>query len=275
MKLRFLWLALIFGLILSGGTQAQGINLAEGESAQPLEVFADNGIEWQQGAQVIIAQGNAVAKRGTSQIQADELRAFYTETPDGTTAQQSTDVHRLEALGAVTLSSPSETVTGDKAVYDLKRAIMVMTGQRPTLKTPDDVISADDTLEYWEHKNQAVARGNATAQREDRIIHADILVALLQKNAQGKSEVHKVNAFDNVRIQTPEEEITAEKGVYTVQSAIATLYGAVKIRRGQNLLNGCAAEVNLKTNVSRLFACDGTNDGRVRGLVLPSSKTMQ
>jgi len=268
MKLRFLWLALIFGLILSGGVQAQGINLAEGESAQPLEVFADDGIEWQQGAQVIIAQG-------TSQIQADELRAYYTENPDGTTAQQSTDVHRLEALGAVTLSSPSETVTGDKAVYDLKRAIMVMTGQRPTLKTPDDVISADDTLEYWEHKNQAVARGNATAQREDRIIHADILVALLQKNAQGKSEVHKVNAFDNVRIQTPEEEITAEKGVYTVQSAIANLYGAVKIRRGQNLLNGCAAEVNLKTNVSRLFACDGTNDGRVRGLVLPSSKTMQ
>lgn len=274
MIVRFL-LAGLFSVLLSTLALAQGLNIANDNANGPLEVFADNGIEWQQNAQVIIAQGNAVAKRGTSTVNADELRAFYQEDTQGQTAGSETTIHRLEAIGNVTIASPTETVVGDKAIYDLTHAIMVMTGQRPTLNTPTDTISASDTLEYWENKNQAVARGNARAVREDRTIAADILVAYLQPNAQGQSEVHKVNAFDNVTIQTPQEHITAQKGVYNVKTAIANLYGAVKIKRGQNLLNGCSAEVNLKTNVSRLFACDGTNDGRVRGLVLPTAKTMQ
>jgi lipopolysaccharide export system protein LptA len=46
--------------------------------------------------------------------------------------------------------------------------------------------------------------------------------------------------------------------------------GAVKITRGQNQLNGCSAEVNLNTGISKLFACsDGSQRGQVEGLILP------
>lgn len=253
--------------------QAQDINLASGSQDQPLEIYADNGIEWQQNEQVIIAQGNAVAKRANVTVNADELRAYYTEAQEDTSGN--TDIHRLEALGGVEIVSTTEKATGDKAVYDLKRAIMVISGNRPTLRTPEDVISADSTLEYWEEKAQAVARGNATAVRQGRKIKADVIAALFHKNKKGQSEIHRVNAFGNVEIVTKTEHVTADKGVYNVNSGIATLTGAVKIKRGQNLLNGCSATVNLRTNISRLKACAGTNDNRVRGLVLPTTKTMQ
>ncbi len=267
----FLAAALVF---LTSIAQAQDLNLASGSPNAPLEIYADNGIEWQQNQQLIIAQGNATAKRADVTITANELRAYYNDkTADG--AQGQTDIHRLEAVGNVKITSATETATGDKAVYDLKRAIMVLSGTRPQLVTPQDIISADDTLEYWEERAQAVARGNATAVREGRQIKADVLVSLFSKNKQGNSEINRVNAFGNVIITTKTEHITADKGVYNVKSAVATLTGSVKIKRNGNLLNGCSATVNLKTNVSRLKSCAGTKDNRVRGLVLPSGKTMQ
>ncbi len=245
---------------------AQEINLANGADNAPLELFADNGIEWQQNNQLIIAEGNAVAKRADVTLNADELRAYY---HDAQSNDLNSNVYCLEALGHVEIKSPSETASGDKAVYDLERAILVLSGTRPQLKTITDTISADDTLEYWENKSQAVARGNAIAVRDGRQIKADILAALLRKDSAGKSEIYRVNAFGNVIIDTANEHITADRGVYNVSTSIATLSGSVKIKRGNNLLNGCSATVNLKTNISKLQACAGTNDNRVRGLVLP------
>lgn len=258
---------------ISANALAQDINLASGSTNQPLEIYADNGIEWQQNKQLIIAQGNAIAKRAGVTVNSDELRAYYDE--EGANETGASNIHRLEALGKVNISSATEKVVGDKAVYDLKRAIMVVTGERPTLYTPQDTISANSTLEYWENKGQAVARGKASAVRENRRIDSDIIVGLFRKNKQGQSEIYRVNAFGNVIIRTPQEHITADKGVYNVISGVATLTGSVKIKRGNNLLNGCSATVNLKTNVSRLKACSNTNDDRVRGLVLPTVKTMQ
>jgi lipopolysaccharide export system protein LptA len=272
MTLKTVQLALALSLFTTT-PQAQDINLASGSPNAPLEIYADNGIEWQQNQQIIIAQGNAVAKRANVTVNADELRAFYDE---GNSARGGeTNINRLEALGGVKIVSNTEKVVGAKAVYDLKRAIMVVTGTRPTLYTPDDVISADNSLEYWEEKGQAVARGNATAVRQDRKINADVLVGLFRKNKSGKSEIHRVNAFGNVTIDTQTEHVTADKAIYNVISGVATLTGAVKIKRGDNLLNGCSATVNLKTNISRLKACAGTKDNRVRGLVLPTAKSVQ
>ncbi len=56
---------------------------------------------------------------------------------------------------------------------------------------------------------------------------------------------------------------------------MAELFGAVKITRGQNQLNGGYAEVNLATGVSRLLAAPpgGVAEGRVRGLLVPGEET--
>ena len=78
----------------AGGAQAQSMNLGSGDDT-PIEIFADNGIEWQQDNLVFLAKGNARAVRGGVTVLADQLAAFYTERADGTT-----DIYRLDADGS-------------------------------------------------------------------------------------------------------------------------------------------------------------------------------
>jgi lipopolysaccharide export system protein LptA len=53
---------------------AQGIDMTKGG---PIEVTSDNGMEWRQNEQVIIAKGNAKAVRGDVTVTADQLLAHY------------------------------------------------------------------------------------------------------------------------------------------------------------------------------------------------------
>ena len=53
-----------------------------------------------------------------------------------------------------------------------------MTGRDLKLTTPNDVLTARDSLEYWSQKHMAVARGNAVVVTNDgRRLAADTLVA--------------------------------------------------------------------------------------------------
>ena len=64
-------------LLLASFAQAQGLNFGSGDSDSPIEVYADDGIEWQQDALTFLARGNARAVRGDVTVYADELHAFY------------------------------------------------------------------------------------------------------------------------------------------------------------------------------------------------------
>ena len=259
--------AAILALILGSPAGAQGINFASGD--EPLEISADNGIEWQQEQLVFQASGNAVAVRGKVRVRADLMRAHYRKTPDGETT-----IIRLDAEGSVRISSPGETAYGDHGVYDMDNAILVLSGKGLRLVTESDKITAEKQLEYWENKQLVVARGNAMAVRGDKRLGADILSAYFRRDKNGKSKVYRIEAFDDVEVVTATDTATGDRGVYNVETGIATLTGSVKIDRGGNQLRGCVAEVNMNTNVSKLIGCaSGTaGDGRVRGLLIPKKK---
>jgi lipopolysaccharide export system protein LptA len=254
------WAAL---LICTGPAVAQSLNLASPDSAAPIEVTADDGIEWQQDKQVFLARGNARATRGEIAVNGDLLRAFYRKKTEG-----GTDIYRLEAVGSVRIDSTGETAYGETAVYDVDKGVMVLSGKEVKLVTAEDTITADQQLEYYDTKQMAVARGHAVAQRADRKIRTDVLVAYFEKDAAGKSRVYRVDAFDNVHITTAEEQAWSDRGVYNVDSGIVTLSGNVKLVRGENTLVGCSADVNLKTGISKLKSCEGQGRG-VRGLLKP------
>jgi len=249
-----------------GPAAAQSLNFASSESGLPIEVTADDGIEWQQDQQVFLARGNARATRGEVAVDSDLLRAFYRKKAEG-----GTDIYRLEAVGSVRIASAGETAYGESAVYDVDKGIMVLSGKEVKLETAEDTITADQQIEYYDGKQMAVARGHALAQRADRKIRTDVLVAYFQRDAAGKSRVHRVDAFDNVHITTAQEQVWADRGVYAVDSAIVTLSGNVKLVRGENTLVGCSAEVNLNTGISKLKSCEGQGRG-VRGLLQPDQK---
>lgn len=261
-------LVLCLALADPGSATAQGLSFSNDKSDAPMEVFADDGIEWEQDRKVFTARGNARAVRGEVTVAADVLRAYYREKEGG-----GADIWRLDAEGHVKISSPGETAYGDSAVYDVDNAILVLSGRRVRLVTEEDEITADRQLEYWEKKQMAVARGNASAVRGDKKLRADVLSAHFRKGKDGDTKIYRVDAYENVHIVTETDVVTADRGVYEVESGIATLTGSVRLTRDNTQLNGCSAEVNLKTGVSNLRSCAqaGSGKGRVQGIFQPDS----
>ncbi len=255
-------LAALLLVVFSLGTgQAQSPSF--GDQDKPLEIFADQGIEWRREDKLYLARGNAEARQGDVTIKADVLMARY--RGEG----ESGDITQIEAQGNVRIVSPDTTVYGQRGVYDVPSDVMRLTGKNLKLESGDDVVTAQDSLEYRSKERLAIARGRAQVERFDRakgtsnIVRADVLTATFAPD--GKT-IEVVDAIDNVEVLTPCEYVAADKGRYLVAEQRANLDGNVRITRGQNQLNGKEAEVDMKTGISTL------KGGRVSGLLVPQSR---
>ena len=255
-------------LAMAAPAMGQGLQGLQGGGG-PLEINAEEGIEWRRDEKLYIARGNAVAVRGNITVYADVMTAHYRPAQD-----RSTEIDRIDVEGNVRIVSPSEIVYGDRGAYDVINGVLVLVGDDLRLVGEIDTITARDSLEYWEKKQMAVARGDAEAVREDKRIKADVLTAYFEPGAEEKLELKRIEGFGNVRVATREEYAQGDHGVYYADRELATLDGAVKITREGNQLNGEYAEVDMKTGVSRLLAAAPGTKGadRVRGLLVPKRK---
>ena len=273
---------------------------------RPIEVSADHGIEWQQDAQVYIARGNAMAKRGTTEVHADTLTGRITAPARGPGARGvgtrgagdkgagdegtggDTEIYRLDADGHVTIKGERQTVVGDQAVYDVDQQIGIVTGKALKMTTATDMVTARDSLEWYDQKQIAVARGDAVAVRDVKVIRADVLTAHMTKDkpplaaakpdkalpaaAQTKprnaamplgatdesSRISRVDAQGHVLVSTQTDVGRGDYGVYNADSGIATLLGNVTVTRGPNTVRGEYAVMDLNNNVSRMMAAPTT-----------------
>lgn len=289
--------------------QAQALDMTRGG---PVDVTADDGIEWRQQEQVVIARGNARAVRDGVTIEADRLIARYRPrgaTPgapvpaaprsgnsDPTTG--ASEIWRFEAEGNVRISTATDRANGDRAVYDIDQAVMVLTGRDLWLTTSDNRIEAEDSLEYWPQRRMAVARGGAVVEAPDnRRIRGDTLVGFFLDEAAAPAaparpapaprpaaapgaaptpgqpstgRIERVEAYGNVEVRTATEVVRGDRGVYSPVTSLARVLGNVRITRGENQLNGNEAIVNLATGVARLVSSPGA---RVQGLIVPQSES--
>jgi lipopolysaccharide export system protein LptA len=310
-------LALLLGPAPAPG---QGVDLSRGG---PVDITATDGIEWRQAEQVVIARGQARAIRDGVTVEADRLLARYRPpagrtppatpaasaqgTPPGLGPSGGGEIWRLEAEGSVRIRTATDTARGDRAVYDVDQAVLVLTGRDLGLLSGQQEVTARDSLEYWSARRMAVARGAAvvTDPAEGRRVTADTLVAhFLDAPAPagrapapapapgsapapggaaggapggaagggpvpGAGRLDRVEAFGNVEIRTAAEVVRGERGVYSAATGMARLLGDVRITRGENQVNGQEAIVNMRTGVARLVSAPGA---RVQGLILPQSQ---
>jgi lipopolysaccharide export system protein LptA len=214
-----------------------------------------------------------------------------------------TEVYRLDADGHVMIKSPTQTVVGDQAVYDVDQQIGIVTGKTLKLTTPSDVVTARDSFEWYDAKQIAVARGDAIAVRDTKRLRADVLTAHMTKEkpkpgenqpeaktpkalpatANAKtgakagplgdgdegSRISRIDAQGNVLVSTPTDIGRGDYGVYNTDTGIVTLLGNVTITRGPNAIKGEYAVVDLNNNVSRMMpgpSAPGTPASRVEGL---------
>lgn len=299
---------------------AQAIDLSHGGQ---ITVTAVGGFDWDQNAQKVTAYDQAQAVRGDVTVTADKLIAYYRkkapapdavdpsspapapaaagdapaappadgspQTGGGLDNSGSNEIYRLEALGHVHIFTQTDQAWGDKAVYDIDSATLVMTGHALKLTTPQDVLTSRDSMEYYSDTRVSIGRGNATVTtNEGKQIRADVLVGYSappdnstkpaqpageQKSggdplANGSGKLEKVNAFGHVWVRTQTETITGDRGVYVPDTGIARIVDNVHITRGQNQLQGSAAVINMHTGVATMTERPGA---RVSGLVVPSN----
>jgi len=239
---------LLFLAVMPAALAAQGLGILQQDSKQPLEIDAERGIEWNQTQRVYVARGNVRAAQGEVAVYAEMLVAHYRDATGG----GGTEIYRLDADGDVRVVSRSETAYGDRGVYDVDHGILVLNGRRLRLEATDAKITARDSLEYWERRQMAVARGEAHAKQGTNQLWADILSAYMHKDRQGKTAIRRIEAFDRVRLETVEDVVVGDRGLYNLDSRTAILCGGVTIIRGDNKLAGQVAEVNLVSGRARL-----------------------
>jgi lipopolysaccharide export system protein LptA len=299
------WFAWLLVYFLSAGppTAAQGLNLGAASEDRPIAISATSGIEWQQDARVYIARGNATAKRGTTEVSADTLTAHYRPSKG---AGGETEIYRLNADGNVTIKGETQTVVGDQAVWDVDQQMGIVTGNALKLTTSTDVVTARDSLEWYDQKQIAVARGDAVAVRENvKRIRADVLTAHMTKDkpkpavttpgsrpatpapatpaakpgapaalpgsGDESSRISRIDALGNVIVSTPTDIGRGDYGVYNADTGLVTLLGNVTITRGDNAIRGQYAVVDLNNKVSRMMPTvgkPGSPSSRVEGLFI-------
>ena len=261
----------LLSLFLLAGTAA--LHMSQNLSAQtlgfsqsgdgPIHIEADEGIEWERSKQLYLARGNAKASQGGVVVEGDELIAHYRPNTAG-----GNEIYRIDANGNVRIISENEVAQSDNAVYDIDGGVLFLTGDTVRLDTPEDSIIARDSLEYYERRQLAIARGDALAIRDGQRIRADTLTAHFGEGGR-RASVERIEAVGIVLVSTLADIIRAEKGDYNPDRGLATLTGNVKITRGGTQLNGERAEVNFKSGTSRLLS--SRPGEKVRGLFLPKS----
>ena len=307
--------------MLSAGIRiacAQGIDLSGGG---PIDVTSRDGFEWRENEQKVIASGDARAVRGDVTVTADRLTAFYrkkagtapaapapaplasstaaTAKPGDPDDNGSNEVYRLEAEGNVHIYTPTDEAVSDRAIYDIDQAVLVMTGHAMKITTPQDVMTARDSMEYWSQKHMSVGRGNAIVVTTDgRRIAADVLVGFSRPSDQpgapkpaatavsaspaatkpgqdpvaASGKLERVEAYGNVEVRTQADIGRGDRGLYLADTDVARLVGHVRITHGQNQINGPAADVNMKTGIGHLVSLRGE---RVQGLIVPNDTSAQ
>lgn len=233
-------------------------------ASEPVEITAQDVLEWDRGGQKYIARGQAVVRQGELSIHADVLTAEY-DDPDA--GGKPSEIKRLTAQGHVVIKAPDGRALGDHAVYVPETDVAILTGEALRLETRDQVLTARDRIEYDVNAGRMVAEGDATVLREDgKRLRADRVLAFFA-DRDGKQELERLEAHGSVIITTPTETISGNKGVYFAKTEQAELSGNVRIKRDKNLLKGEKASVDLKTGVSRLFG----GSGPVQGVFYPGS----
>lgn len=230
----------------------------------------------------------------------------------GNTLGGNTEIYRVDAEGNVTINRDASTVTGQHAVYDVDQALAVVTGNNLKLTTATDTVTARDSLEWYDQKQVAVGRGDAVAVRNGKTIRADVLTAYMVKTAPAgtpgaanappakpapikpisakpaapgapappsqDSKINRVDAQGHVVVTNAIETGHSDFAVYNAVTGISTLVGHVVITRGNDVLQGQAAVMDMNKNVSRILPAANIPGGaakpeagqpqRVQGLFL-------
>lgn len=238
--------------------------------------------------QTVTLTGGARAQRGDITVDGDVLIGYLrhkapSPQKNSSSGDSSMELYRVEARGHVHVYNLRDQGWGDHGLYDVDKAVMIMTGKNMKFTTPRQTMTARDLVEYYPNTHVSIGRGNATVTTTDgHRIMADVLESIglsdqqkarnaadAARNGQSSSNSNLDRAYGwgHVVIRTKSQTATGDRGVYLFGPQLARLIGHVRVTQGDNQNNGSQAIVNMKTGISHMLP--GT-DSPIQGLVVPN-----
>mgnify|MGYP001045176736 CR=1 FL=1 len=232
----------------------------DSDDSDPIEISAENGIEWKRDSRTYTARGNALAQQGDTSIAADTLIAYLDDQDE---------LSRWEAIGNVKIQTDQSTSYGDRAEYTEANRLLVVTGKNLKIVTDSQTVTARDQLEYWRDKDAVVAKGNVVIVRSEKntVIKSDEATAYFRDKRDDPatpedetgdgSEIYQVEARGHVRVDREEQTAFSDHLAYNPETEVAVLTGNVTIHSKDNTYKGARAELDLQNDVSRLLPAPG------------------
>ena len=255
-------------------TDAGGGGLGfDGDNEKPIEISAENGIEWKRDTRTYTARGNALAQQGDTSIAADTLIAYLDDQDE---------LSHWEAIGNVKIQTDQSTSYGDHATYQESTRLLVLTGKNLKIVTERQTVTARDQIEYWRDKDVVVAKGAVVIVRPEKntTIHSDEATAYFRDKLDDPatpedetgdgSEIYQIEAEGHVRVDREEQTGFSNHLAYNPETEIAVLTGNVVIHSKDNTYRGGRAELDLQNDISRLLPAQGQ---RVFTTIKPKDKT--
>jgi lipopolysaccharide export system protein LptA len=135
-----------------------------------------------------------------------------------------------------------------------------------------------DSLEVIQPQQLAIFKGNVDAVQGELRLRSDTLKVHYRQRPAGQpapagaaanpqTSIHRIDAVGRVFVSSPEETARGDVGVYDVDNRTITLEGEVVLTRGDNVLRGNRATMDLASGRSVMIPTSGE---RVHGLFVPN-----
>ena len=239
-------------------SELQSQQLIDSKKDNPVEIYAEDAIEWHKNEKKYLAIGNAKASSGSMSLTSEKIEAFYNEEEDS-----AMDIKLVKAHRKVKITDKKLEITGGhSAEYNLEKDYFAIFGKNLVLTSEKNKLKSNNKMEYWRNKGVAIASGKATAIKDaEFIIKGEKLIWYIDE-VDEKMNVKKILGFTNVSIRTNNEVALSDKALYNKDS--------VKLQKGSSFLTGDYAEVDMNKGISKLLpapSLDNFNESRVRALI--------
>ena len=120
-------------LILKSSDSQQLSNLNNAD--KPIEIFADDGIEWHKNKKKYVAIGNAKALSGTLSLESDQIEAFYDEKESS-----KMNIKEVKAQKNVVVKDNKMKITGGNyAEYNISKDYFLIIGKNIILTSESNI----------------------------------------------------------------------------------------------------------------------------------------
>lgn len=250
------FLLLMFFLVPMAGT-------ARAETGTPLEISAATSLEWNRPKKTYTARGSAVAKKGNLSIAADTLTAHYSDGKAGS------KISRVEAVTGVVVESAPYRAYGDLGTYDMASGLATLTGKDLKVETATETMTGADKIEFNDAQNTLIATGSPVISRGTDTLTAKTLTLTFKTGEDGSRKADTFKATGGITLKTARETLTGDTATYDIGQGKATVNGHIRIAQGESVIEGTKADIDLATGISKLYADEKLNNGRVKGVFYP------